>query len=125
MISVKLAVSQLVKQIPSFSEILMFTTLLTRTRHWSLSVPDESSPHPYILFFKIHFKFYHLRRGPTSGLFPLDFLIETLPAFVFFPCVFAHLFFLDSIVTNSFLFSSIFLSVPPYKIQIFSMAPSS
>ena len=63
-LSVKLAVSVLVKQFPSFSAILMFTTLLTRTHHGFL---DESIPQPYVLFFKIHFKFCHLSRGLPGG----------------------------------------------------------
>ena len=83
MSSVKLTVSELVKQFPSFSAILMFTFLLTRTRHWFLSVLEESNPHSYILFFKIHFKFFRLRRGLPGRLFLVGFPTKSLPEFVF------------------------------------------
>jgi hypothetical protein len=71
---------------PSFfsnSNVSFPINKLTRTRHWFLSVLDESSPHSYILFFKIHFKFFHLRRGLPGGLFLVGFPTKLLPEFVF------------------------------------------
>jgi len=117
------------RQFPSFSGILMFTVLLTRTCHWFLSVLDESNPHRYILFFKIHFKFCHLRHGLPHGLFLLRFATKNLPAFVFSSvCVRSSLLSCFGHLNTNYELLFIQLHFPVTSsllIPIWAMAPSS
>jgi hypothetical protein len=76
----KLIVAHLFKNLTAFYRTRRFVTVFTRARHWSLTEPHESNPHPLLILFLLSpiLQSSHLRLGLPSDLFPSHFLTTTL-----------------------------------------------
>jgi len=107
----KLRVTQLVKKFPAFYGTRRFITVFTTIRHWFLSSANwiQSTPSHPVHLRSILILPFHLLLYLTSGLFPTDFTIKILYAFLIYP--------------RRITWATLLLSPNKYKLPISSTLP--